>query len=126
VANRIVTLTKPIDGHELVRELEFREPTWSDYMEIGEAFVWTPRGDGFATATPVLDNIRVYAERLIARGAGQGDPSLLGRLNLVDSRAVRDAIMGFFLDAEKASEASRISSTTSSSSSDGTPAPSNA
>ncbi|RXF67685.1 hypothetical protein [Hansschlegelia zhihuaiae] len=121
MANRIVELAKPLDGHEVVKHLEFREPTWADYVEIGEPYIWTPRGDGYSDPTPILENVKAYAERLIARGDQKGDPLLLGRLGLADSRKVRDAIMGFFLDEDPAVVRSTTSQTSSSSGLAGAP-----
>ena len=122
MANKTITLTKPIVGHETVRELELREPTWNEYSELGDPFVWAPRGDDMVVATPIMDRVKAYAERLVLMNGREGDPLILGQLCLADSRAVKDAVLGFFLAAEKATEASPSSSTTSSSSSDGVPA----
>ncbi len=119
MANIVVTLARPLDGHEVIKQVEFREPTWRDYAELGEPYVWTPRGDDSSIASPVMETIKAYAERLIARGDKVGDPLLLDRLGLVDSRKVRDALMGFFLDADPSVVRSKTSPTTSSSSSDG-------
>jgi hypothetical protein len=122
VANKIVTLDSPIVGHEVVRQLEFREPRWDDIMEIGEAYIWTPRGDGsdFSVVTPVFSNIKLYAERLIAKGDRPGDPLVLAQLGVGDTRKVRDAIVDFFLRADPAVAGSTTSPKTSSSSADGT------
>ncbi|KTS30849.1 hypothetical protein NS228_06275 [Methylobacterium indicum] len=94
--NIIIELSRPLTGHTVIRQLEFREPRWSDVMAVGECYVWTPRGDGWNVITPLHDNIRQYAERLIAEGDKPGDPINLTLLGLEDTFKVRDAIMSFF------------------------------
>lgn len=123
VPNKIVTLDTPIVGHAVVRQLEFREPRWDDIMEVGEAYIWTPRGDGtdFSVVTPIFSNIKAYAERLIAVGDKAGDPLLLTGLGVTDTRKVREAVMDFFLRADPALAGSTTSPKTSSSNADGSP-----
>ena len=97
MATKKITLDKPITGHRVIRELEFREPRWDDIMEIGDVYVWTPRGDGYQIPTPLYGNIKAYSERLIVEGDKPGDPINLTLLGVSDTRKVKDAIMDFFL-----------------------------
>ena len=117
-----MTLTRPIVGHETVREIELREPTWNEYSEIGDPFVWTPRDPKTVVAMPVMERVKDYAERLVMMNGRPGDPLVLAQLCLADSRAVKDAVLGFFLPPAEEPDASPTSSTTSSSNSDGAPA----
>lgn len=100
--NKIVVLDKPITAHTVIKQLEFREPRWADIMEIGDPYVWTPRGDDYQVPTPLYDNVRLYAERLIAEGDKEGDPSHLQFLGVSDTRKVQKAIADFFLAVDPA------------------------
>lgn len=124
MANAIITLDKPITGHKVIRQLEFREPRWDDIMEIGDVYVWVPRGDDYLIPSPLHGAIKQYAERLIAEGDKPGDPLNLPLLGASDTRKVKDAIMGFFLAVDpRMTSGSTESSENSSSTSGSSPTP---
>ncbi|WP_375455715.1 hypothetical protein [uncultured Methylobacterium sp.] len=127
MANAIVVLDKPLVGHGVIRQLEFREPKWDEIMDIGDPYVWTPApgDDRHVVATPIPEAVKRYADRLIADGDKPGDPMLLPRLGIRDTFNVRDAIMAFFLGVDPRVLAGSTPSPTSSSSiADGSPTPS--
>ncbi|ACL57422.1 hypothetical protein [Methylobacterium nodulans] len=125
MANKIVILDRSITGHKVIHQLEFREPVWNDIMEIGDVYVWTPRGDDRMIPVPMYGNIKAYAERLIAEGEKPGDPITLSLLGASDTRKVRDVIMDFFLDVDpQVIRGSTSSSSDSSSTSESSPTPS--
>ena len=120
MANTIVKLDRPLVGHGTYHELEFREPTFADYVEVGEPYVWAPSGDSdFDVATPLWDRIGRYAERLLTKPSGE--PLLLSQASVADARKIKDAIQVFFLASDPRVVASRMSQTTSSLNSDGAP-----
>ena len=127
--NKIVALEQPIAGHRPHRELEFREPRWDDYTAIGDPYVWarSPRDPDYLEPIPMPNRVRDYAERLIAEGEKAGDPLILSQISLRDSKAVEDAICGFFLAVDpRMKTGSTASPKPSSSTSNGDPAPSDA
>lgn len=130
MTNKIVVLTTPIVAHEVVRQLEFREPKWREVMEFGDPYVWTQssRGKDYVVPTPVPETVKGYAERLIVKADGsRGDPSLLDHLGIQDAFKVRDAIVDFFLSVDpKMTAGSTPSPTTSSSDASGDPTSSGA
>ncbi|MEE7460687.1 hypothetical protein MFUR16E_04735 [Methylobacterium fujisawaense] len=128
MANSIVVLTKPIIGHAVVRQLEFREPTWRHIMAVGgEPYVRAPSPGkpGFFQIVPIAERVQAYAERLIAVGDKDGDPTHLLQLGIADTNKVQDVILGFFLDVDPLLERRppdaglSTSSTSSSTTSDG-------
>jgi hypothetical protein len=99
------------------KSLTLREPKFNDVMALGE-----PVATGWMAGGVVVRNINYecvlgYAERLVQK---PWDPALLGGLNVRDTQAVVEAIIGFF----RPPETSPDEPTSSSSSSAGTPAPS--
>lgn len=123
--NKTVHLSAPVTGHRAFRELEFREPKWNDYTEIGDPYVWarSPLNPDLIQPMPMPERVKLYAERLLVEGTKAGDVSLLDQLNLVDSKKVEDAICGFFLAVDpRMSPGSTASGKDSSSTSSGGPA----
>lgn len=118
--NKIIKLDKPITGHTVIRQLEFREPKFRDVMELGDPFVWVPAGEHYRRVDD-MPTIARYAERLYVEGDKPGDPLLLGQLGLRDTRKVREAIIDFFREGEEESVASNTSPETSSSTPASTP-----
>lgn len=121
-----VSLSKPVVVHKTHHELEFREPKWGDYADLGEPYVWAQSAENaeLSRATPIWETVKTYAERLLVNEDG---PPVLDQLNVVDGFKVRDAIMGFFLAGDpRVSVALTMSQTTSSLNSGGDPATSQA
>lgn len=77
-------------GSEVFSAVEFRDPTFLDYRQLGPAFD-VQRG----IILRDRDAIFAYADRLIQKPAA----GALAVLNLEDSMAVEEAIMGFFTQA---------------------------
>lgn len=96
-------------GETSFSAVELREPTFADYRQIGPAF---DVQRGLVIRDPAA--IFAYADRLVTSPAH----GALAALNLADTLAVEDAIVGFFIEARK----SRAKSMNSSSGSDGNPA----
>ncbi|AWN36531.1 hypothetical protein [Methylobacterium radiodurans] len=118
--NKVVKLDKPITGHTVIRQLEFREPKFRDVMELGDPFVWVPAGE-YHRRVDDMPTIARYAERLYVEGDKAGDPLILDELGLRDTRKVREAIIDFFREGEAESVASNTSPETSSSTPASTP-----
>lgn len=123
MASTIVKLTTPLHGHQVVTELEFREPTFDDFMELGEPYIWIPQDNGVFLRSTIFETVKRYAERLFVQAGKPGNALLLGEIgNLEDAQKVRRAVEDFFLKGDPMIRRSPISEPTSSSSSDGAPA----
>lgn len=90
--------TKP-QGHDAIpiATIVLREPKYADFIALGEPTVWTPGPNGIATRVDVPEVIGEYVERCLVEPK---DHLLLRQLDLVDAMAVRDAVVGFFIEAE--------------------------
>lgn len=91
-------------------EVELREPTLDDVMEIGEiaSQVRTPEGSVMIVENKA--NIRAYFERCLV---SPPDPILVGQASLAVGLAIKGAIIGFFLNAHSRAEPSTTSGETS-------------
>jgi hypothetical protein len=105
-----VPLQKPFPGAEgIVSTVIVREPSGSEYLQLGEPKTWVRAAGGMALVEND-DVIRKYVERCIVKP----DPLLaLNQLSLKDMRAVRDAVLGFFSE-EESTEATTTSAPDSS------------
>jgi hypothetical protein len=98
VSNTIdVPLKKPFPGHDgQVTKIVLREPTGSEFFMLGEPQSWVRAGGGMA----LVDDekvIRAYVERCIV----QPDPVLaFSQMGVLDAKAVKEAMLSFFIDAE--------------------------
>ena len=97
--HRVVKLAKPIAGfnQQMITEIKFRAPTFSDYMDFGdpETLVGLNAGEaGFFQED--IGVIRKYIERL-----GDIDPNFLLKAGLKDTLAIKAVILSFFRDATR-------------------------
>ena len=107
-----IDLEKPLIGHgPPIKQLLFREPGWTEYMKIGEAFAWIPRGEDMVYPAPIHDNIKAYAESCLVEPK---DVEMLAQVGLKDAKKITDAFVRFFRAAEPGSAASTPSSGNSS------------
>lgn len=116
---RTVHLSEPIQGpRSLISKLEFRAPTYADFMDFGEpeTLVGLSTGDaGFFQED--IGVIRKYIERL----AIDVDPNILMQMSLRDTLSVKQEVLGFFREATRTKDKKEVSLTGSheNSSSDG-------
>jgi hypothetical protein len=110
-----VHLTKPIVTHHGdTVSIELREPTGREFLEIGEPFTWQRPVGGEPVMIEVPGVLQAYAERCLTRPG----PEFMVQLGLADMMRVKDALTGFFGDAQRAAfpDPSTSSSTSSASS----------
>lgn len=118
---RKVTLSRAYEGSSSartpIREIAFREPTWRDFIAIGEIAEMQPIGTGGAgVIVRNFDAIEKYAERCLVAG-DEIDAGFLQRLALADAMRVEETFTDFFRQAR----ASASSVTNSSGASAGDP-----
>lgn len=104
----------PLTGHHgLIQEIVLREPTFDEYVELGEPRQFYFMADG-QTAVPIDDPATVgeYMRRCLVSPT---DPSLLAQGGLKLARAMKAKVIGFFRFGDEEDEASTSSPTTSSS-----------
>jgi Phage tail assembly chaperone proteins, E, or 41 or 14 len=88
-----ITLAEPITGHGgPIRTITLRPPTGGDYMSLGEPYTTVRSDDGRGHAVAVESVIAEYMRR-----CADIDPLLLDTVTLKDARALRDAVVGFFI-----------------------------
>lgn len=94
---RIVHLIKPITAHgEEVVELEFREPTSEDVMEIGMPNLLVPNSDSTAVGVEVRTKVvGQYITRL-----AKVPPSSVKSLALSDFFKCQSVVMNFFYSGD--------------------------
>ena len=117
-----IKLAKPILDHDgPVHFVELREPTFDEYLAIGDPYEVAKSPEGALFSVQNADVIRSYVEACLVKPS---TPDLLSGAGLPTARKVRDAVLGFFRDGgEAADEASQTSPTSSSSEASGsTPA----
>jgi hypothetical protein len=108
-----VKLAKPFRWHdETVNELELKEPTGALYTRLGEprVLVYNATGSGYYVEQP--DVIRAYLEQLVTHELGSDIFAMLG---LEDAKALKEALLDFFTDAEVKLNARRATGSSSAS-----------
>jgi hypothetical protein len=88
-----------------------REPSFRDYVELGEPFMVGRADDGAPFVVENAEAISAYLRRCVV-GV---DPTLLNQTNARSARRLKNALLGFFDDAGPATEGQTTSPTTSSS-----------
>lgn len=95
---KTIQLSSPLAGPNGVKitEITLRDPNFGDFVDLGfpVTYVAVKDGGGFEQETPSI--VRDWIERLY-----DGDPNFLAFLNLRDTLALRDAVVGFFREARE-------------------------
>ncbi len=107
----IVELSRPIriPGGSVSR-LEFRQPNFNDYMELGEPYVVADTPDGNRFAVEDFPTIKRYIERCLVEPK---DPALLRQVRALEAREIKIKFMSFFREREPEAEVSETSPTSS-------------
>ena len=106
-----IELDKPLMGHggAQIRHVVVREPTYAEYMQHGDPYVWVPiPGTDRAFPSENLDVIRAYSAICVSEPK---DTLLLEQGGFEIGRKIKDAIMGFFLPAAAEAAGSKTSAT---------------
>lgn len=104
MANAVVTLTSPIEGHEgQIKAITLREPKYGDVMALGEPSAYARSEGGLVFQAEKDGVVQSYIERLMIV---PNDPSLLLQVSLADALKLKDAVYDFFRDARAASSPS--------------------
>lgn len=94
-------LIHPVEIHDVVvEEIVIREPTGRQYLAIGEPRMLARNADGTAYQVEDQTAIRAYIEGCVVEG--KDTPGVTQLLSLTDVRRVKDAVLGFFIDADLA------------------------
>jgi hypothetical protein len=108
-----VKLVEPIVGHRgPIHEVTVKAPGFALYAEHGDPFDWIRIGDDERPHYIENDKaVRAYMRACIL--PPEDNPLLLDQIGLADAQAVKDALIGFFVEARLA----RLSPTSPTSSS---------
>lgn len=105
----LLSLAERIEGHKgLISKIVLREPTFDEYLEIGDPYEIGESTDGFRFTVQNPEAVRAYIETCCVEPA---DPLLLSSASARVARKVRIAILNFFHDGDEAAEASKTSPT---------------
>ncbi len=96
----------------VITEIVLREPSFDDYLELGEIISYGKAPDGTIFSVENSEVLRGYFERCLVQPA---TPLLLAPGGMKLARAVKGAVLGFFRDEPLKDATSPILGTTSSS-----------
>lgn len=100
MAIRKITLVEPFTWHDKrLTEVSIREPRGSDYVALGEPRILVRNSDGAAYWVEQTAVISGYLDRLIDADGGS---AVLREMALADAIQIKDALLGFFIDADQA------------------------
>lgn len=104
-----IALDEPIIGHgEPIKTIILKEPTYEDYMEIGDPYEIGESEGGVRFTVQNPEAVRAYIDRCLVQPK---DQLLLAQCSAKIGRKVRLAVLGFFRDVEEAAGASTTSQT---------------
>ena len=69
-----------------------REPTYDEYIEHGDPYIWVPIKGGSAFPSENAEAIKTYSSILV-----DGDPLILRQGGFKLARAIKEAVLSFFL-----------------------------
>lgn len=92
---KIISLDRPVETTKgALTQIALREPTFADFMALGETHVYGRNPDGTIYSAESIEIIRRYIERLC-----DCDPLALEQLSFRDTRKLKDAVMDFFAES---------------------------
>ena len=94
-------------------EIVLREPSYDDYIELGEIITLGRAPDGAVFSVDNSEVLRSYISKCLVEPQ---DPLVLNQGGVKLARAIKGAVLGFFHDEVSATDTSKTSPTTSSSS----------
>lgn len=104
-----IPLNPPVQGHEgPIAEVVVREPSYKEYMAIGEPWTVAYADNGTPFQVENLDVINRYVEICVV----SPDAILLGQASGRTARRVREAVLNFFIGGDTATPQSPTSPTT--------------
>lgn len=104
MAATTINLATPVELHgELITDVTIREPTGANYLDFGEPFVIVGAKGGGVFRAENDDAIRRYLGACVEHKAGA---HLLRLMTLEDARAIKTALLDFFLASAPETSAS--------------------
>ena len=115
-----IPLAEPLLGHHgAIHKVVVREPTFEDYIDLGgDPYTVARSAEGAAFVVEDAEKVRAYVNRCIVEPT---DKLILEKASFRVARAVKEAVLSFFLPEPAAGGASATSPTTSSSPAAGSP-----
>jgi hypothetical protein len=97
MASKKVILEKTVTWFDrTIREIEIREPTCSEFIDLGECQIWARSADGGIFAIEQSAVVKQYLDRLLSIENGS---AIFGILSLKDGQAIKRALLSFFTEA---------------------------
>jgi hypothetical protein len=112
-----IPVSPPLTTHQgLVNYITVREPTYDEYQDHGDPYIWVPIKGGSAYPSENEQVIKAYAAILVV----DVDALILRHGGFRLARSIKEAILSFFLPDAAESEDSQTSQTNSPSAATGT------
>jgi hypothetical protein len=93
MADKSVPLSRQYEAHGVVfKSVTVREPRWEDILLLGEPFEAQRTPEGGQLVVENTEAVAAYVKRCVI----EPTPDKLVELGVADTRAVRDAVIGFF------------------------------
>ena len=101
---KVIKLQSPLRAPEgPVSQIVLREPTFDEYLSIGDPYTVAYTDDGSAIPLENTENIKLYIAKCLVEPK---DPAILQQAGAIVAREVKQALMGFFRPDEAESEVS--------------------
>jgi hypothetical protein len=108
-----IKLDTPLVTHDgPLKHIVLREPSYSEYLELGDPFTVAGSRDGQAFMVENQEAIRGYIKLCLVEPK---DPALLEQATALVARDVKEGVLSFFRPADPAGEVSATLATNSSS-----------
>ncbi len=79
-----------------IKEIEIREPTCAEFIDIGEPQIWARSADGGIFAIEQGGAIKQYLDKCLKVENGS---DIFALMSLKDGKAIKGALLSFFSDA---------------------------
>lgn len=108
----VIPLSKPLRAHggESIKQIVLREPTFDEYLEIGDPYTVAASNEGTPFAVENSEVIKRYIDLCLVEPK---DSLLLKQAGARVARQVKDKLLAFFQPDATVDEASGISGTNS-------------
>lgn len=114
----VIPLSKPLRAHggESIKQIVLREPTFDEYLDVGDPYTFAASNEGTPFAVENADVIKRYIELCLVEPK---DSLLLKQAGARVAREVKEKLLAFFRPGATADEASVTSETNSPSAASG-------
>jgi len=97
MASKNVILEKTVTWFDrAIREIEIREPSCAEFIDLGEPKIWARSADGGIFAIEQAAVVKQYLDKCLSVENGS---AIFGILSLKDGQMIKGTLLSFFTDA---------------------------